>query len=288
MRDGPSQTALAVCAFRAREQHLPASARLLDDPYAQHFLPAGLLRSVAALNGSPWVFADGLASGVATYAVSRHRLLDEWLAEGLQASSQQVVVVGAGYDSRAWRLRGLLGDRLLFEVDHPHTATRKHRCIDSSRESFGDVPRVAVQVDLSVERLAPSLQAAGFNPSLQTTWIWEGVSMYLTPDAVLAAVQGIAGLSAPGSELLMDLGMPSDARGWTATWLRGAAQLLGVVGEPIRSGYSHAAATTAFGSAGGRLIEVVDGYRIPARIGHPERSCAPMAWCARIGLGADG
>ena len=288
MREGPSQTALAVCAFRAREQHLPAAQRLLDDPYAVRFLPPALARGVALFGGRTWTAADGVASGVATYAVSRHRLFDGWLAEGLRDGVQQVVLVGAGYDSRAWRLRDLLAERVLFEVDHPHTATRKAWCIDSSRDTFTDDARVAVQVDLAAQPLGPALLGAGFRPELPTTWIWEGVSMYLTPDAVLAAVRSMAELSAPRSELLMDLGMPSDARGWTATRLRIGGRLLGVLGEPIRSGYSVEAATSAFATVGGSVIEVVDGDQIPARIGHPDRTCAPMGWCARVGLGAAG
>lgn len=288
MRDGPSQTALAVCAFRAREQHLPAAQRLLDDPYAGRFLPAGLARGVLALSGMPWALADSLASGVATYAVSRHRLLDQWLEEGLRGAVQQVVLVGAGYDSRAWRLRALLADRVLYEVDHPHTATRKAWCIDSSRETYSVGGRVAVQVDLAVEPLGQALLAAGFRPELPTTWIWEGVSMYLSPAAVLSAVRGMAELSATGSELLTDLGMAEDARGWTATRLRFGARLLGALGEPIRSGYSQDAAAAAFATVGGRMIEVVEGDGIPARIGHPERSCAPMGWCVRVALDGGG
>jgi methyltransferase (TIGR00027 family) len=112
----------------------------------------------------------------------------------------QVVVLGAGLDSRAWRMPELAQARV-FEVDHP--ASQR----DKTRRVAGRAPVAArvlpVAVDLSTEPLAPALETAGLDPTVTTTWVWEGVVPYLTADAVRTTARAVADLSAPGCRLVV-------------------------------------------------------------------------------------
>ncbi len=120
--------------------------------------------------------------------------------------AEQVVIVGAGLDGRAWRMPELAGSAV-FEVDHPASQRDK-------RSRLGGLTTVArsvrfVPVDLSTEPLEEALAAAGHDPVRPTTWVWEGVVPYLTRSEVTATVQAIGELSAPGSSLVVNYQAPA-------------------------------------------------------------------------------
>jgi methyltransferase (TIGR00027 family) len=118
----------------------------------------------------------------------------------------QLVILGAGLDARAWRMKELAGVDV-FEVDHPATQHEK-------QDRIGDEAPVAgslryVPVDFARDRLDAALAEAGHRPSAPTTWIWEGVVPYLHRPAVAATVAVVGGLSAPGSNLIVNYQSPS-------------------------------------------------------------------------------
>ena len=117
-----------------------------------------------------------------------------------------VVILGAGLDARAWRMKELAGVDV-FEVDHPPSQHEK-------QDRIGDQVPVArslrcVPVDFTRDRLDPPLAEAGHQPSVPTTWIWEGVVPYLHRPAVAATVAVVSGRSAPGSNLIVNYQSPS-------------------------------------------------------------------------------
>lgn len=116
-----------------------------------------------------------------------------------------MVVLGAGLDARAYRM-GALAEAVVFEVDHPATQAFK-------RERAGRLPRVArevrfVGVDFERDDLGERLGASGHDPTRPTTWIWEGVTPYLTEDAVDATLGVVEARSAEGGALVMTYGTP--------------------------------------------------------------------------------
>jgi len=135
--------------------------------------------------------------GARTSGVARTRLIDDWATAAVRDGAHQVVVLGAGFDSRAWRLPPLAGIPV-FEVDHPATSQAK-RCrliaagLDPARI-------VQVAIDFDREPLAETLRSSGFDMRVRTAVIWEGVSNYLTADAVDAVLLWASGLAA-GSTL---------------------------------------------------------------------------------------
>jgi methyltransferase (TIGR00027 family) len=118
--------------------------------------------------------------------------------------SEQVVILGAGLDGRAWRMAELAG-KAVFEVDQPSSQRDKR---DRAADLPGRPPRF-VPVDFRRDRLDAALAAAGHRPDQATTWIWEGVVPYLTEADVAATVATIADCSAPGSRLIVNFQSPA-------------------------------------------------------------------------------
>lgn len=151
----------------------------------------------------------------------------------------QIVVLGAGLDGRAWRMEELAGIDF-YEVDHPDSQADKQQ-----RASGLGIPlanRHLVPVDFRSDDLGRALGAAGHDAAVTTTWIWEGVVAYLTPEEVEASAAVIADRSAPGSRLVVNYQMPS----WRATAGRVLARAVMVIartrdpmaGEPRRSSWT--------------------------------------------------
>ncbi len=126
------------------------------------------------------------------------RLIDDVL-DGLDAGVAQIVILGAGFDSRAHRL-GALAGRTVFEVDHPATQAAKRAVVD--RIGLRDSNVVYVPVDFEHDPLDARLEAAGFDRRMPALFLWEGVTNYLTPEAVDETLATIRGLSTTGGVLV--------------------------------------------------------------------------------------
>jgi methyltransferase (TIGR00027 family) len=130
MQEGtPSATAEMVCSWRALEATLPPEQRILSDPFARGFLGSVRRRLVEGTAALPAPARrallrrlDQALQGAVTFVLARHRAIDDLI---LTTPSDQVVFLGAGYDTRAARLCERLCQSLVFEVDHPDTARRK-------------------------------------------------------------------------------------------------------------------------------------------------------------------
>ncbi|BCY07683.1 SAM-dependent methyltransferase [Actinoplanes sp. L3-i22] len=202
MRNQTSRSAEHVALFRALETARRRD-RVVDDPYAKSFLTgthrlaAGLAR-VPALGRRIERYLDRRwPAGPRASAVARTRLIDDLTLAALDHGARQVVLLGAGFDSRPYRLPGI-GAARVFEVDHPATqATKKRLLHPSRREHVRFVP-----VDLITGDLAAALRAAGFAPLEPTVVVWEGVTNYLTAAAVDATMRLVADSTASGSELI--------------------------------------------------------------------------------------
>jgi len=204
MREGrASRTAEYNAAFRALESAGPAPSRVLHDPYSDRLLPGGLrmLRRIAAL---PLVgrgvvsFVDRRWPGMRSSVVARTRLIDDWLSEALSGGADQAVMLGAGLDTRAWRLPAL-ARTFVYEVDHPSTSAAKQRRLAGWD---ADLRRVRfVQVDFDRENFADRLVEAGFDPSQKSVVVWDGVTNYLQPEAVDAVIRWAGRLPA-GSQFI--------------------------------------------------------------------------------------
>ena len=205
MREGrASRTAEQNALFRALESLRPERERVCDDQLARHFLtwPFTLVIRAAAIpgvGGAIRSFIDRRWPGVRTSVVARTRLIDDAIAQALQPDIEQLVILGAGFDSRAYRVPRLR-EIDVFEVDHPDTQAAKRAVLD---RLFSTGPgRVRfVPVDFTRDDLPSALRFAGHRDSPRTFILWEGVTNYLTEAAVDSTLRWCSRASA-GSVLL--------------------------------------------------------------------------------------
>jgi methyltransferase (TIGR00027 family) len=191
-----SRTAQGVAAERA----LLASKGILDDPFARKMLTPSMGAVVWVVEHGPrriWSRSVTLA-GLA----ARVRWFDSQLVGALNDGIGQVAVIGAGYDSRPWRIRSK-GVRF-FELDH--SATQQ----DKVRRAPQPSP-IYVESDLTSEDAAKSLLDYGLDASQPALFILEGVTMYLGEDIVRRQLQSLGNRSAIGSRLAVDFYPPGHA-----------------------------------------------------------------------------
>lgn len=193
----PSRTAEHNALFRAIECARPPQHRIVNDWLARKFLGAPF-RLVALPSRIPIVYAflcryiDYRWPGSRTSVIARTRWIDDRLVAALADGASQVVLLGAGFDSRAYRISGAEHARF-FEVDHPNTSAIKRAYI---RRLFGRLPEHIsyVSVNFQQDSLRNSLERSGFDPQSSTIVIWEGVSNYLTEEAVRKTLTFVGGL----------------------------------------------------------------------------------------------
>lgn len=199
--------------------------RVVVDPHARAFLSLEG-RAALAVAGRLTRVWEAASAGLPAYVACRHRWIDEQVQHALSQGTEQILILGAGYDTRAWRL-----DRQvpLVELDHPATQRRK-----LSRSAALPEPPDTRHIPIDFEQTAAStrLQAIGWR-SAPTTVVWEGVSMYLTRQAVRDTLTDLAEICPPGSILAMDWMAHSDDPSWRGTFDRVAPQVLHLIGEPV-------------------------------------------------------
>ena len=208
-------TATMVAAARAVASR--ADNAVIDDPFAEPLVRAVGVDFFTRLatgeltpadldsDNSPVGmrrFADGMAA--------RTRFFDDFFTDSGAAGIRQVVILASGLDSRAYRIQWPAGTRV-FEIDQPKVLEYKTRTLDE----HGVRPiaeRHEVPVDLRFDWPA-ALTAAGFDPSLPTAWLAEGLLMYLPADAQDRLFEEVGELSAPGSRIAAETaGKHSDER----------------------------------------------------------------------------
>jgi len=193
-----SQTARATAAVRAIESEKPADARICYDPFARTFTETWVYLLIKLFAG----YGEWRSHGELTFIVCRCRYFDDYLQKCLQSGTAQVVILGAGLDSRSYRGELLQGSAKTFEVDHPATQASK---IKRLKKVFGTIPAYVtyVPIDFNDETL-DKLLACGFDRSLKTLFMWEGVTPYLNAEAVDATLAWVRANAALGSAIIFD------------------------------------------------------------------------------------
>jgi methyltransferase (TIGR00027 family) len=133
-------------------------------------------------------------------AIARTLLIDEALCDAA-ASIRQVVILGAGFDSRPYRLAAL-ADGVTFEVDQPATQARKRSGLARARRGSSRGVVKLIPVDFEHDDLVRALLDAGYEQQMPGAFLWEGVTNYLTPQAVDATLAAIRRIACAGSTLL--------------------------------------------------------------------------------------
>jgi len=196
-----SITASGIAIVRAVESEKPEGVRICYDPYAVKLLNPLFFRFIRFFIDTG--YAERTGPGVNGFLVARCRYMDDMLQDCLNNGLQQLVVLGAGYDSRAYRFEQLKPNVKVFEIDHPATQQVKRKKV---RAIFGEMPAhvVYTSIDFNTQTLEQRLPESGYSEHLKTLFIWEGVVMYLSLRAVESTLKFIAHHAGTSSQVVFD------------------------------------------------------------------------------------
>jgi methyltransferase (TIGR00027 family) len=206
----PSRTSILTAAARAfgsREPDVsvrnpdwlaeqligPAELALIDD----HPLSTALDRDFQEAISDPDVF------GFAWLMLVRTRFIDELMEQAIRGGATQLVILGAGFDTRAHRFTELLKGASVIEIDYGTTQEYKKRRVEAALDG-APTNVVYAPIDFARENLGEVLRRAGFQPGRKTYYLCEGVSMYVPEEGMKQTLRAIAAESAPGSALLLE------------------------------------------------------------------------------------
>jgi methyltransferase (TIGR00027 family) len=227
---GPSRTALATAYARACHQFADRPL-IFVDPLAARLLGASPNDLLELSTGT--TDALGLVAGSRPrrlFFAARARFAEDAVAAAVAAGVRQVVILGAGLDTFAYRHP--YPDVRVFEVDHPDTQVWKRERLAAAGIEHPETLTL-VPVDFETQTLETELESADFVRTEPAIFVWLGVVFYLTPGAVDATLEYIAGQARP-VEVVFDYLQPADTDEDRAH-LRTRAERLASVGEPVYS-----------------------------------------------------
>ena len=184
-------TAQGVAKQRLIETIAEPNERVINDPYADRFVIGSGFIKLMGHKLNVWL-SQKLAPGFHEHLISRTRFIDELIKKSATSGVEQYVILGAGYDSRAHRLE-LPSSLRIFEVDQPEALDRKFSKLPKELPNSENV--TYVNIDFSYQSLTEQLIAAGFNQSKSTVFTLEGVSQYITKEAVSSTIKELASLT---------------------------------------------------------------------------------------------
>jgi methyltransferase (TIGR00027 family) len=260
-----SSTAVYVCEYRAIGALNPDPKLRNQDRYAGRFCPFGVLprdyalaRQVIGRDPEPY-------SGY-FFVNARTRHIDAQLVAAAKAGIRQVVVLGAGYDSRAYRFHAAYPKLAFFEVDLPPMVAAKRKAVEGI---FGKLPRQVhyVPIDFNTQTLESALAAAGYDPAKKSLFILEGVMMYVNDAGNDATFEFIGRHSAPGSRVVYDYvlrrAVEGDFDGLYAA--ETTVKAVAALGEPFVTGWTPAEAAAFAARHGLTVVEDLDDSELTRR-----------------------
>jgi methyltransferase (TIGR00027 family) len=266
MRNGYSRTAEVMAAVRALEQFQPTPRRIICDPYASEFLirPSFKLLAQSGWLANPATRAVGVwAPGALEFLTIRARLSDEIAADMADNGLEQIALLGAGFDTMSLRIRGVLRDVTIFEVDHPATQAVK-------REVMGRIGAPEnlrfVAVDFERDDFVEKLREAGFAPGRHSLVLWMGVTYYLTAQAMTRALCQIHTLGGAGMRFVFDYMLKEVVKG--ASRNRDAlskARIAARLGEPWLFGLDPATVADYLAAFNFKLLKDYDAEELHAK-----------------------
>lgn len=187
---GKDGTAQGVAKQRLIETLAKSDKRVINDPYADRFVMGAGFIKLMGHKFSAW-FGKKLAPGLHEHLIARTRFIDDLIEKAANSGAEQYVILGAGYDLRAHRL-DLPSSLRIFEVDQAEVQARKRSKLPENITNAANVTYVTV--DFTHQSLAEQLTAAGFDKSKPTIFTLEGVSQYITKEAVSSTIEELATL----------------------------------------------------------------------------------------------
>jgi methyltransferase (TIGR00027 family) len=258
---GESFAGVGTSATRVVEMYYPQEKRLFDDPLAYRLLPFGWrvilrLAYLPGLRGLVLSLRERRMPGSLGGILCRTRYIDDVLKRSLAGGLDQLVILGAGFDSRPYRIAGVDQIRV-FELDLPGTRKLKQTRLE---KVLGAVPEnvTLIGMDFDRQNVAEVLQSAGFQKGRRTLFIWEGVTQYITAGAVSDTLTFVSSGSGVGSAIIFTYVRRSlidgtDRPDWMGPFLSFAEK----IGSPFVFGLEQTELAQYLSDRGLRLIEDV-------------------------------
>jgi len=269
MRDGqPSQTAIGAAGHRAAHQVLEHGF-VFADPLAIPILGPDADEAIALSRERPE------RRPLRLFIAMRSRFAEDSARAAIEQGVRQIVVLGAGLDTFAYRLEPTRGLRV-FELDHPATQADKRRRLGLAR--IVEPSHVAyVAHDFEHGSMIDALEDAGLDPRRRTFVLWLGVTPYLMKEAVYATLGDLA-RTPGGTEVVFDYANPPERIEEAATrnYHRQMAEQVAASGEPFRCYFESAELHAAARALGFSEIEDLDraalvGRYLPGVLAPPPR-----------------
>ena len=258
---GPgSKTAMGVLMFRFLESRKPEGERNFYDPYAIHFIDKDLLEWEARNPDEVKALLEQyerFLPGIGNYIVARTLVFDDFVRKAIDEDLEQLVILGAGYDSRAYRIDGLKMTRV-FEVDHPSTQEVKKEKLEKVFGSLQDHV-IYISADLEGDDFGQKLIDGGYDSSKRTLFLMEGVLSYLSHEAVDNIFSFIAKNSCKRSSIVFSIPpLQSTIDGSCNTKVgKNTLTLVSLLGEPMKSGIREGGIEPFLSRRGFRLVSCV-------------------------------
>ena len=201
----PSQTALFAALRRALAYKDYHNDKFGPDYLAESFLPFHFKLFLRFQKTREYIKnkLDIALPGLNEFMIARTVHFDHYFSDALQNQFPQIVLLGAGYDTRAYRFANLNQNTRIFELDAAPTQTRKISCLQKAGVALP--PQVNfVPIDFNKEALGTTLENAGYAPLDKTLFIWEGVTYYLDQSSVEATLAFFRDHAQPESILGFD------------------------------------------------------------------------------------
>lgn len=253
-----SKTAEATCEFRAiaaqhPDRRLRSADRLAGKLCAPLLLPREYQAARDVIDDNPEAYAGFF------YVNARTRYIDRQLERAARGGIEQVVILGAGFDSRAYRFHGRHPRVTFFEVDLPAMVRAKAQVMS---RLLGAAPSYVryVAVDFDRQTLEGELPRAGYDETRRTLFILEGVTMYVGEAGIGATFDFMARRAPRGSRVLYDYILRRVAEGDYAGLYAASTAAAGVarLGEPFVTGWTPAEAAAFAGRHGLAVREDLD------------------------------
>lgn len=201
----PSETALFAALRRTLAHKEFNNEKFGPDNLAEYFLPPHFrfFLCFKSIRSNTKTKLDGFLPGLTEYMIARTAYFDHLFVDALRHQFAQIVLLGAGYDTRAYRFAALNKATRIFELDAPPTQNRKIQCLKRARI---DIPKQVkfVPINFNTESLEDVLKSTGYQESQKTLFIWEGVSYYLDAGSVDATLEFASRASHPESRIAFD------------------------------------------------------------------------------------
>jgi methyltransferase (TIGR00027 family) len=185
-----SETALFAALYRAIAHKEFGDKRLGQDHLAEYFLPPHFrfLIRFKKVRINVIKKSNRLTPGMYEYMLARTVFFDSLFEDGLKNNVSQIVLLGAGYDTRPYRFKKLNSNTKIIELDVATTQDRKRKCL---KRAHIVIPKNVslVTIDFNKESLKDVLEKAGYEANQKTLFLWEGVCYYLDPESVYETLE---------------------------------------------------------------------------------------------------